>query len=405
MSKRIWYISKYVAPPTGKSIGGRGYEIMRELAAMGHDCVIITSDANHLATVPEVSGRYLVQNRDGLQMCWVRTLKSARAKSLQRMAGWISFEWSLFWLPKHRLPRPDVVIVSSLSLLTILNGLVLQIRFKTPLVVEIRDIWPLTLVEEGGFSRWNPLIFALGIIERLGYRRADAVVGTMPNLGEHVANVVGTSRPVRCIPMGFAERAVATHGPLPPGYVDTYVPRNTFVVGYAGTIGITNALETLFKAAEALRDEPGIQFLIVGDGGLLATYRAQFAHLRNLTFAPQVPKHAVQSVLAECDLLYLATHKSRVWEFGQSLNKLIDYMLAGKPILASFTGYPSMINEADCGSFVPAGDVPALIAAIRRYAAMSGAELDQIGSRGRAWLLEHRSYEKLAREYLEVIDS
>ena len=86
--------------------------------------------------------------------------------------------------------------------------------------------------------------------------------------------------------------------------------------------------------------------------------------------------------------------------FGQSLNKLIDYMLSGKPIVGSYTGYPSMINEADCGSFVPAEDVYALRLEIERYAAMSGEERARIGERGSEWVLKNRQFKRLAADYM-----
>jgi glycosyltransferase involved in cell wall biosynthesis len=94
---------------------------------------------------------------------------------------------------------------------------------------------------------------------------------------------------------------------------------------------------------------------------------------------------------------------SKVWQYGQSLNKVIDYMMASKPVVASYTGYPSMINEADCGTFVPAGDVLALKREVERYARMSELERQRIGSRGRNWLLEHRQYKKLAENYLGLM--
>jgi glycosyltransferase involved in cell wall biosynthesis len=96
-------------------------------------------------------------------------------------------------------------------------------------------------------------------------------------------------------------------------------------------------------------------------------------------------------------------HYARRWEFGMSLNKLVDYMLAAKPVIASYDGFRSMINEADCGTFVPAGSVEALTAEIERYAAMSPAERDQIGQRGRQWLLKNRTYEALAANYLDIL--
>ncbi len=400
----IWYVSKYVAPPAKASAGGRGYLIMRELARMGHECVIITSNSNQLAEVPDMDEPYKLQRVDGLQLWWVNTLKYRVAKSLRRILSWLDFEWRLWRMPKATLPRPDAIIVSSLSLLTILNGFLLRRRYGARLVLEIRDIWPLTITEEGGFSPLNPLVLGLGWIEKWGYRHADAVVGTMPNLAEHVAEVLGgTPKPTHCIPMGVDEATLAAGDELPPDYVEKYIPKGKFVVAHAGTIGITNALDTLLDCAEQMKDDPAVHFLVVGEGDLRAHYQQKYAHLPNLTFAPRVPKTMVQAVLARCDLLYFSVHVSKVWRFGQSLNKVIDYMLAGKPVVASYTGFPSMINEAGCGSYVSAGDVSALRQELERYARMPASERIEIGARGRAWILAHRQYPKLAEDYLKIL--
>ena len=399
----IWYVSKYVAPPAKASAGGRGYLIMRELARMGHECVIITSNSNQLAEVPDMDEPYRLQQVDGLQLWWVNTLKYRVAKSLRRILSWLDFEWRLWRMPKAPLPRPDAIIVSSLSLLTILNGFLLRRRYGARLVLEIRDIWPLTITEEGGFSPRNPLVLGLGWIEKTGYRYADAVVGTMPNLAEHVAEVLGTPKPTHCIPMGVDEATLAASDELPPDYADKYIPKGKFVVAHAGTIGITNALDTLLDCAEQMKDDPAVHFLVVGEGDLRAHYQQKYAHLPNLTFAPRVPKTMVQAVLARCDLLYFSVHVSKVWRFGQSLNKVIDYMLAGKPVVASYTGFPSMINEAGCGSYVPAGDVSALRQELERYVRMPASERAEIGARGRAWILAHRQYPKLAEDYLKIL--
>lgn len=396
-------MSKYVAPPEGTGVGSRGYELMRELALTGHQSVIVTSDANHLASVPELHQASLTQQRDGLLMVWLRTFKASEAKSLSRILSWLHFEWRLFRLDKRALPTPDVIIVSSLSLLTVINGLIVRRRYRCRLVFEVRDIWPLTLTEEGGFSPRNPLVRMLAAIERLGYRKADEIVGTMPNLGEHVEAVTGNARDVHCIPMGYSERVARETDELPPGYLAQYLPADGFTICYAGTVGITNALDWFFKAAEAMLDDRGVHFVLLGDGPLLDEYVEQHSHLKNLTFAPRVPKGAVQQVLAECDLLYLAVHPSRVWAYGQSLNKLIDYMMAAKPIVASYTGFPSMINEADCGSLVEAGDVEALVRELRRYSQLSPEERETIGQRGRDWLLKNRSYRKLAADYASIL--
>jgi glycosyltransferase involved in cell wall biosynthesis len=376
---------------------------MREFARMGYRSVIVTSDSNQLADVPMLEAPYLIQDVDGLQLCWVRTMKYGVAKSVRRILSWIDFEWQLLRLPKGGLPTPDVVIVSSLSLLTVLNGFLMRWRYRCRLVLEIRDIWPLTITEEGGFSRWNPLVLGLGLIEKLGYRYADVIVGTMPNLGEHVAAVLGQAKAVHCIPMGVDEVTMAASDEVPADYAEKYIPKGKFIVAHAGTIGITNALNTILDCADLMKDDAQVHFLVVGDGDLRSHYQQKYAHLPNVTFAPRVPKSTVQSVLSRCDLLYFAVHVSKVWKYGQSLNKVIDYMLAGKPVVASYTGFPSMINEAQCGTYVPAGDVTALRGEIRRYAAMDSTQREAIGRRGREWILANRSYCTLAKNYLAVL--
>lgn len=403
MSTCIWYVSKYVAPPGSGTAGGRGYLLMKELARMGHKVVIVTSDSNQLAAPPQLEAGYLLQAVDGIQLWWVRTMKYTVAKSIRRILSWLHFEWRLLWLPKKRLPRPNVVVVSSLSLLTILNGLWWKTRYKCRLVFEVRDIWPLTITEEGGFKPSNPFVWGLGVVERLGYKHADAIVGTMPNLGEHVRNVLGYPRPTHCIPMGIDADLYATPAALPDGYEEMNFPKGKFIVAHVGSIGITNALDTFLECAQAMSTSPHIHFLVVGDGDLRETYRRQYAHLTNLTFAPRVAKTMVQTVLSQCDLLYFSVHVSKVWQYGQSLNKVIDYMMAGKPVVASYTGFPSMINEADCGSYVPAGDVTALQKEVERYAQMPKEEWVVMGARGKTWLLANRQYPKLAADYLAIM--
>ena len=403
MKPCIWYVSKYVSPPANASAGGRGYLIMREFARMGYQCVIVTSDSNQLAEVPQLEGPYLLQEVEGIRLCWVRTLKYSVAKSGARILSWLDFEWGLWRLPKHELPRPDVVVVSSLSLITIINGFLLRWRYKCRLVLEIRDIWPLTITEEGGYSRRNPLVMGLALIERLGYRYADAVVGTMPNLGEHVSIVLGRPRTTYCIPMGVDESALTSEDALPADYAEAYIPKGKFIVAHVGSIGIANALDTFFECVESMKTIASIHFLVVGEGDLRTHYQKMYGDLPNLTIAPRVPKQMVQSVLSRCDLLYFSVHPSTVWKYGQSLNKVIDYMLAGKPILASYTGYPSMINESGCGTYVPAGDVDALQQGIRYYASMDGSERERIGRRGREWLLANRRYETMAKNYLPIL--
>ena len=398
----VWYISKYVTPPRNAKVGARGFFLLEELVKMGQSCVLVTSDSNHLAEIDPMGGPYLDERCSGVQVRWVRTCKYGSARDWRRILSWLHFEWRVIRMPTARLGRPDVVIASSLSLLSIFSGLYFRWKHGAKLVFEVRDIWPLVLVEEGGFSRWNPLVIACGIVERLAYRMADEIVGTMPNLSAHVTEVLGRPKSTQCVPMGVDPSTVLASDPLPDGYIASHIPRGSFVVCHAGTIGVTNALDTFFGCARMMRDDRQVRFLVVGDGYMKAQYQASTADLENVVFAPRIPKSMVQSLLAEVDVVYFAAHPSKVLRYGQSLNKVVDYMLSGKPVVASYSGYPSMIDESRCGTFVPAGESAALAAEIRRMQALPDDERRRMGAKGRAWILQNRRYSTLAAGYLEI---
>lgn len=402
----VWFISKYVSPPSFAkiSVGTRGFLLVQEFARSGHQAHVITSDSNHQANPPKLDGPVMTKNVDGVSVHWLRTRKFEERRSFDRILSWFDFEWRLWRMPKKALPKPDVVIVSSLSPLTIFNGLLLRWRYRCKLVFEVRDIWPLVLVVAGGYDWKHPAVLFLGWVERLAYRRADLIVGTMPNLKEHVVEVSGSVKPVICVPQGLDEALFDKPQRLPEGYSESYIPSDKFIICHAGMIGVDNALSTFLNCARQMKDRNDIQFLVVGEGDLKSQYQAEYGDLSNLTFAPGVPKPAVQSVLEKVDLVYFSVHKSPLMRFGQSLNKVIDYMYSGKPVLASFTGFPSMINEAHCGTHVPAEDVAALRSEIERYAAMSAEDRARIGARGRAWLLKHRRFETLAQDYMSHLE-
>ncbi|MBU2863003.1 glycosyltransferase family 4 protein [Reinekea forsetii] len=403
MQKTVWYISKYYAPKTKNSIGGRGWLLMRELVDLDRQPVVITSNSNNLIEDVKLDAPVKDEVVEGVRQIWLSTIKYGVARSKLRVLSWFHFEWKLFWIKKTNLPRPDVVVVSSLSLLTVLNGLLLKKKYNCRLVFEVRDIWPLTIVEEGGVSANNPFVKFLGWIERLGYKYSDAIVGTMPNLEQHVRKVGCRNTPVFCIPMGVASEQLVHSSTVSDDYRKRYLSGSEMKVVHAGTVGITNALDIFFQAAEALKDNKRIKFILVGDGALKSKYQAQYGHLHNLVFAPKVDKSQVGSVLELSDIVYFSTFPSKVWEYGQSLNKLIDYMLSGKPVLASYSGYPSMVNEAECGHFIPSGDLHALVAALKSYSTKSKEDLKIIGNSGKEWLLENREYKLLARQYDDIL--
>ena len=100
---------------------------------------------------------------------------------------------------------------------------------------------------------------------------------------------------------------------------------------------------------DCTRDD--VVFVIAGDGADRPTFESRLKDHQNVVFLGRIAPDQVQGFLRRCDILFLSTLPSKVWDYGQSMNKIVDYMLAGKFIIAQYTGYPSFINEAGCGVF------------------------------------------------------
>jgi glycosyltransferase involved in cell wall biosynthesis len=397
----IWIISKY-ASPLKYGFGSRHFNFAKEFNNLGLDTTIITSDSNHLVNFPNFKKRIIFEDIEGVRTIWLKTKKYKGTNSIGRMLSWIHFELNILALNKKKLPNPNVLIISSLSLLTIITGIILKRKYKCRLIFEIRDIWPLTIIQLGGFSSKNPFIKLLQFIEYKGYVTSDFIVGTMPNLAEHVTNIIGKNNKCKNIPQGLDLSLFENFLPLDQGYIDQYIPKNKFIIGYAGSIGRSNALDTIIECALEFKENTNIHFAFLGAGDQLEELKKKVNGTSNITFLPKVQKKQVQTVIQHFDVLYDSVKNISLYNYGLSRNKWIDYMYAGKPIIASYSGYPSMINESGCGTFVAAEDKNALKKTILYYSKLSQNELNVIGLKGKHWLIENRTFTKLAAEYASL---
>ena len=398
---KILCISKYSSPPK-YGVGSRLYYLSKEFANKGNDVTLISSDSNHLAKYPDTKVIFNEEQIGNLKHIWIKTYKYAVSSSFKRLISWIDFDRKLFKFIIKKNDIPEVVIISSLSLTSILYGIHLKRKYKCKLVFEVRDIYPLTMIEELGFKKYHPLIFLFTILEKRGYKKADLIVGTMPNLSEHVCKVLKNEKEVFFSSLGIPE--IWNHKMAESNDIDKMFPKEKIIVGYAGSMSKSNALFPLMDAIRELSETNSkIHFVLVGDGETREKLEITVRNCYNVTFGGKIEQKYIPYFLSKCDMLYLATHKSKVWQFGQSMNKMIDYMLAAKPIIASYSGYQSMLNESKSGVFIPVGSSVDIINSINYYSLLDKTERQLIGNAGRDWIKANLSYEKLAINYLNKL--
>ncbi len=409
----IWYISKYAnAPQFGTPT--RQFFFTKYMAKKGRKATLISSRSSHSSNYEQLpvigfKNEYYYQC-EGVNGVMLNGAHIKYGFNLKRIFSWLVFELRLlYWSFFKAKEKPDVIIASSLSILTFLSGTLLKKWYKCRLIVEVRDIWPLTIIESKNWSSKNPFIQFLSFVEKTGYKNADAIVGTIPNLKEHVAKVVPScAGKVHYIPMGYdPEFSYRFNGSDPYEAFFSDIRNRNFIVGYAGTIGQANCVDRIIEAAKLLKDE-NIVFAILGGGPLKEKIIAQAkeAGLTRVHFFDKATKEMVGTFLKHPDLLVNPwMGGNTIYRYGVSPNKWIDYMHSSKPILVALDGYYSIINEADCGTFI-AADNPALMAEeILRFSKMNRMELKRMGENGKKFLIEKLSYDVLTDKYLQIIDN
>ena len=402
--KNIWIINQYTGSPY-HGMNYRSYYLGKELNKKGHDITIFSGSYSHLfSSYPKVKGLFTEEKIDALKYIWVKTPKYKNSKSIGRILNMLIFMFNLFFFNIFKMNKPDIIIVSSLSIFPILNAYIWSKIFKIDIIFEVRDIWPLTLVELGNISTNHPFVKILAWFERFAYKKSKYVVSLLPNAKKHMVSKGMTNDKFIHIPNGINLDEVENYKIIDSN-VKKQIPTDKFIIGYVGTIGIANALEYLIESAKCLKFNRSIHFVIVGKGGEKEKLRKICLDndLENITFIEPIPKKQVQSILSLFDVCYIGWHNQKIYEYGISANKIFDYMYSSKPILHSISISNDIILKANCGLTVPSENVNSIVNAILELEQMSKEKLIKFGLNGKEYVIKNHSYEKLVEKYLELI--
>ncbi|UOO90589.1 glycosyltransferase family 4 protein [Vitreoscilla massiliensis] len=186
------------------------------------------------------------------------------------------------------------------------------------------------------------------------------------------------------------------------------LPQGKFTIGYTGTLGVANCLDTLINAAQKLKERTEIAFVIVGQGKekeRLQT-KVQQLNLGNVTFIDAIPKVQIQSMLATFDVCYIGLTKDDLFHYGVSPNKLFDYFCSGKPIIYAIdSGQYRPVSDADAGIQIEPENTDELVSAIQTLHEMGPKRLQEMGQNGQDVAREQYEYASLAKQLEQVLFS
>jgi len=405
VAKTIWIINQYASTPeTG--MGGRHYYLSKELAKQGHKVFLIAAGYTHLLRYPpKIKRRFKVEFIDGFRFVWVSMPEYQGAHDKKRVWNWIDFARKILNISKVITERPDVILYSSPSLIPFISAQRLAKKTGAKLAFEVRDIWPLSLVEIGGYSIKHPFIRLLQWIEDKAYRESDIVLSNLPNAEKHMIQRGMAREKFEWIPNGFDLEEVSQAEPIPDKVLGM-LPKDKFIIGYTGTLGAANALGTFIEAAAITKDNDSLAWVLVGKGKEKKRLQAKSKKLRlnNLYFIDAIPKKQIQTMLSKFDICYIGLTKDPLFRFGVSPNKLFDYLYGGKSILYAIDSAEyEPVTEAHAGLSVPAEDPQAVVEAVLKIENMSVEQRAQFGQNGREYVLKNHDYTRLAEKLATVL--
>lgn len=399
--KVIWMINQTASTPeTGYA--GRQYYLGLELAKFGYKVYVIAGSYSHLLRVPKIfEGDFLTENiAPNFDFIWVNIPYYPNSHSKKRIVGEFIFSWKIKGLNKYIKDKPDIILHSSPPLISYFGAKYLANYFNAKYVFEVRDIWPKTLMELGGYSHLHPFIQLLQWIEDNAYRSADIVLSNLKNSVEHMMTRGLKRDKFLWIPNGYSQQEVLEKEDL-PDEIRLLIPKGKFIIGYTGSIGMANCLHHLIEVAKDLKKYENLCFVIVGKGAYKETLLKQVEglELNNVIFIDPIPKKQIQSILEIFDAYYIGLTKDPLFKLGVSPNKLFDYLYGGKPILYAIdSGDYTPVADAQAGYQIIPENTDDLAKKIEKLMSLSSNERELMGQNARKHAEEFYEYGAIAKK-------
>lgn len=374
-------------------------DVVEGLASRGHAVTVYTGLPNYPI------GRFFEgygflgpfrQEHNGAQVRRVPLLPRGAGGSLRLALNYLSHAMmATLLVPFQARGKFDAILVYEPSPMTIgIPARALRAIKRAPLLFWVQDLWPESLSATGAVR--SPAV--LSLVDRLIkwiYRGCDRVlVQSQAFIPSVEAHGVPRGR-IRYLP-NSAEDFYKKMQPgkddveareLPPG----------FRVLYAGNIGAAQDFATILAAAERLRGERHIQWIVLGDGRMREWVKSEVEKraLSNVHLLGQRPSPSMPRYFAHADVLLATLARQPIFAYTIP-SKIQSYLACGKPVIAAMEGEGGrIIQSAGAGWAVPPEDPDALAEAVRAASRVARSELDAMGNRGEAWFREHFEREKL----------
>lgn len=405
---KLWWINQHARPPIFAG-GTRHFNLAKKLCVLENNVMIVNGTFDHLGdtVLPEErnSENPISHTYEGVSFLSINLPSYSGNASLGRIRNMYSFylkTTKILSPNKTKYKHPDIIIGSTVHPWAAYAGYKLSQMYKVPFVYEVRDLWPLTLIELGRIKKWNPLVFYFDRIDKLLSKEAALIITTAPLMKKYYIDRWGL--PESKFLWVTNGTNIDINSTNDSG--ETILPENKkearppFRIVYTGALGQANGLDEILRVIQASKEKlKNFEFHFWGNGPLkesLSSYIEQnglpcFIH-------NPVPKAQIWSVLNQADALLfnLVSSSVTLFQYGISPNKLADYHAAGKPIISIGQYAQNPVIESGAGFAVSsARELPV---ALLKFQELSPEKKIDMGEKGLKYAEEHYNWGKLAKK-------
>ncbi len=373
--------------------------------AYGWQVTVIAASVNHGTGRQRLVGKKVTRLDiiKGVPFLWVRTPAYA-GNGVGRVKNMLTYTFRVLLKDTtSSLPKPDVVVGSSVHPFAALAGAWLARRYRLPFVFEVRDLWPQTLIEMGRLKEKSLVTWALRKLELWLYHKAVRIIVLLPKAWKYIVPLGISHDKLVWIPNGVDFSLFPKPSPAKP--------TDKFTLMYFGSHGSANGLDNVLRAMRELQWIPNwghIHLRLIGDGPLKPKL-VEMAHewgLKNVTFEAPVAKSQIPEIAAQADAFVIAVlDLPGLYKFGISMNKLFEYMAAMRPVIIASDASNNPIADAKAGLTVPPGQPEALAKAILEVAALSSEARHCMGKAGREYVEHNHRFDLLAKRLADTLDA
>lgn len=383
----------------------KGLKFAKRLQDLGFDVEVVTGFPNYPGG--KVYNGYKIrlirrEVMDGVAVTRLPLYPSHNSSKAGRIFNYVSFFFSAAFYLIFCAHRADVVYAYHPPPTVAIAAIVARFLRRTPVVLDVQDMWPDTL-RTTGMIRNERMLQVMAILCRWVWSRANHISVLSAGFRRLLIERGVSGDKITVIPNWADGETLANGaGTKPDGWADL----GKFRVLFAGNMGPAQALDTVIDAAEILgKSSPGVQVCFLGYGVELERLktRAHNEGLANVHFFPRVPMSEVGAFLAAADCLLVHLKDDPLFAITIP-SKTQAYLAAGKPIVMAVEGDAAeMIAASGSGIVVPPENPQQLAQAISRLASLSSDELAKLGDNGKNFYDEKLSFERGAKAFADML--